>query len=116
MGVIITAIIIYFFPKMYYMDPICTYLFSILVMFTTVPVTAKCMSVLLEAVPDNISVKDIEADIWKLNQSEGRSHDLIRDVHDLHVWALSVNKVSLTVHIRSAKPQRTLRDVQTLLQ
>lgn len=103
-GVIITAAIIYMWPHMWYLDPFCTYFFAILVMCTTYPVTSKCLAVLLEAVPDNIDIKSLHKDIWLLNDAEGLNHDLIKDVHDLHVWELSVNKVALTVHIKSAKP------------
>lgn len=34
-----------------YADPICTYLFSILVLFTTVGVAKECIKVLMEATP-----------------------------------------------------------------
>lgn len=37
-GVIIAAIIIYIYPEHTIVDPICTFIFSILVMFTTVPI------------------------------------------------------------------------------
>ena len=37
-GVIIAAFIIYLRPSYQIADPICTYIFSVIVMFTTVPV------------------------------------------------------------------------------
>ena len=34
-------------------DPICTYIFSILVVFTTVKIAKDCVSVLMEGIPLN---------------------------------------------------------------
>ena len=42
-GVIIAATIIYFDEKLWWADPICTYLFSVIVIFTTVPIIRNCI-------------------------------------------------------------------------
>ena len=42
-GVIIAATIIYFDENLWWADPICTYLFSIIVVFTTVPIIKNCI-------------------------------------------------------------------------
>lgn len=112
MGVIFTAFLIYFYPSLWYLDPFCTYFFSILVLCTTIPVTSKCFSILTEACPDNVNMTQLYKDIWALNQGE---KDYIKDVHDLHVWSLSVNKLALTVHIRSLQPQITLKQLTLML-
>ena len=103
---------IYFWPELWYLDPFCTYFFSILVLCTTFPVTSKCFRILTEACPENISTKQLYKDIWALNQSQS---NYIKDIHDLHVWSLSVNKLALTVHIKSLKPQFTLKQVTLML-
>jgi zinc transporter 2 len=105
-GVIFTAFLIYFYPSLWYLDPFCTYFFSALVLCTTIPVTSKCFSILTEACPENVNMTQLYNDIWALNKGE---KDYIKDVHDLHVWSLSVNKLALTVHIRSLQPQITLK-------
>ena len=48
LGVIVAAVIIYVKPDWTIADPICTFLFSILVMFTTVPIFKDCMRFLME--------------------------------------------------------------------
>lgn len=53
-GVIIAAIIITIWPEYKIVDPICTYLFSVIVMFTTIPVFKECISVLMEQQPDGL--------------------------------------------------------------
>jgi zinc transporter 2 len=65
---LIAALLIYFFgdaspgefnPWMY-ADPLCTYLFSILVLFTTVGVAKECIKVLMEATPNGIFMMKIK--------------------------------------------------------
>jgi zinc transporter 2 len=66
-GVLIAAILIYCFGRgkdengniiwtyWQYADPGCTYLFSILVLFTTFGVAKSCIKVLMEGTPEGIS-------------------------------------------------------------
>ena len=35
----------------------------------------------------------------------------IIDIHDLHVWTITMNKLSMSVHIKSVKPLKTLSAV-----
>ena len=53
-GVILAALIIYFVPEWKIADPICTFFFSVLVLFTTLPVMKDCARVLLEGSPEEI--------------------------------------------------------------
>ena len=50
-GVIIAATIIYFDEGLWYMDPICTYLFSVIVVVTTFPIIKSCINVMMEGAP-----------------------------------------------------------------
>ncbi len=67
-GVIIAATIIYYKPEAWYCDPICTFIFAILVMITTIPITRKCMMVLMEGTPEQFNVKQLYKDIWAINE------------------------------------------------
>ena len=53
-GVIIAAIIIYIWPNATIADPITTFLFSVLVLLTTIPVFKDCINILMENTPDEI--------------------------------------------------------------
>jgi solute carrier family 30 (zinc transporter), member 2 len=55
-GVIIASVIIYFKPEWKIADPMCTYLFSVIICFTTIPVFKECVFVLLEATPGEIDI------------------------------------------------------------
>jgi zinc transporter 2 len=52
-GVVIAALIIYLVddPRADIADPICTMIFTVICIFTTVPIFKDCMSVLMEATP-----------------------------------------------------------------
>lgn len=100
-GVIIAALIIFLKPEWQIIDPICTFLFSVLVIFTTVPVSKDCLKVLMEASPHHIEARNIIKELLKLRG--------VKSVHDLHVWSLSKGKLSLSAHIISDNPLLALK-------
>lgn len=55
-GVIIAALVIYFIPGCEIADPICTYLFSLIVCITTFPVFNDCALVIMEGTPTSIDI------------------------------------------------------------
>jgi len=65
-GVISAAIIIYVEPKYKIADPICTYLFSVLVMMTTVPIFNDCIKMIMEESPDEIDTLELYNEILKI--------------------------------------------------
>ena len=99
-GVIIAGIIIFFYPNLSIADPICTYIFSIIVGFTTIKILKDCISVLMEGSPFDFDINQLESDL--------KGIDGVIDIHDLHVWSLSLGKVSLSCHISSKSPDETL--------
>jgi zinc transporter 2 len=72
-------------------DPICTFLFSILVFTTTIPVIKDCIAILMEAVPKGINLKEFSQKIAKIPG--------VVEVHDIHIWLLSVGKPAMSGHI-----------------
>ncbi len=65
LGVVIASVIIYFKPNWSFIDPICTFIFSVIVMFTTVSITKQCISVLMEAAPEKFQNSKISRAIKK---------------------------------------------------
>jgi len=39
----------------------------------------------------------------------------VEEVHDFHIWALSVGKLSMTAHIRAGDKDSTLRKINKIL-
>ena len=106
-GVLIAGIIIYFFPKYSIADPICTYVFSIIVGFTTINILKDCIFVLMEGSPVDIDIEELENDLKKIKG--------VKEIHDLHVWSLSIGKINLSCHICCDNPQKTLTKAKKMI-
>ena len=92
-GVIIAAVVIFIKPEWTIADPICTFLFSVIIMFTSVPVFKDCIMVLMEGTPPDVDVEKLENDIIDIVGVE--------ELHDLHLWSISAGKHALSCHIIS---------------
>ncbi|XP_039278563.1 zinc transporter 2 isoform X3 [Nilaparvata lugens] len=91
-GVFIASILIYFNgPSWYIIDPICTFLFSILVMITTFTILKDTMLVLMEGMPRGVEYGDVLDTLLSIQHVE--------KVHNLRIWALSLDKTALAAHI-----------------
>lgn len=109
-GVLIAALVIYFFPEWSVVDPICTLFFSVIVLFTTIYIMRDALVVLLEGRPSNI---DFSLVFQSLGEIPG-----VQKVHDLRIWALTMDKVALSVHLevnKDAKPQKVLKAARYML-
>ena len=101
--------IIYIKPDWTIADPICTFLFSILVMFTTVPIFKDCMRYLMENAPDGIETVEVYNSIINL--------EFVKEIHDFHLWGLSDEKPLFTAHVVcSGNPSHALYVITELLQ
>merc|ERR1712032_382202 len=107
MGVVCASLIIYLFqdkyPGIVCIDPLCTFIFAIIVISTSIPVTRDCINVLMEASPPGIDLNELTKEI---GQAEG-----VINIHDMHVWCISVGKPSITLHILSNRPQKSLEEL-----
>lgn len=90
-GVFVAALIIYFKNDWVIVDPICTFLFSVLVLFTTFAIMKDALMVLMEALPKGIDFEDVMNILLKI---EG-----VKRVHNLRIWALSLDKCAMSAHI-----------------
>jgi len=107
-GVLIAGGIIFLFPNFSIADPICTYIFSIIVGLTTIRILKDCIFVLMEGSPVDVDIEQLEKD---LNEITG-----VKEIHDLHVWSLSMGKMSLSCHICCDNPQKTLKKAKKMIQ
>lgn len=90
-GVIVAAFVIIFFPHLSIVDPICTLLFAVIVVFTTTSLAQEALLVLMEGTPPSVRLKDI----WKeLEEISG-----VERVGDLHAWSISRSQSALSVHL-----------------
>ncbi len=89
-GVLVSSIIIYFQPTWLIVDPICTFLFSVIVLFSTFRIVKDSFKVLMEASPKHIDMEQLKSDLINIPGVEG--------THCLHVWQLS-HSTAFTVHL-----------------
>jgi len=105
----IAASIIWAHPSAKIADPLCTFGFSILVLFTTYRLMKQCIAILMEGTPDNLKMPDIETAL--------KAIDGVAEVRELHAWSLTVGKPSLSVHLyisASASQRRVLQHAHHL--
>lgn len=90
-GVLIAAIIICINKKLVFFDPICTFIFSVLIIITTFNLLRQSISVIMESTPKDVDTDSIVNDLLKIKGVE--------QVHDIHIWNLTVGKPSMIAHI-----------------
>ncbi|KAG9355571.1 hypothetical protein JZ751_000409 [Albula glossodonta] len=91
LGVLVASYTIYFKPELKLIDPVCTFLFSILVLGTTLTILRDVLTVLMEGTPRGLDFTQVKETLMLIRG--------VRSLHSLHIWALSVNQPVLSVHI-----------------
>lgn len=91
-GVLIAAYIVRFKPEYKLADPICTYIFSVLVICTTFRIIRDTTVIVLEGVPRHLDIQRIREDLLKLED--------VQSVDELNIWALTADKTAALVHLQ----------------
>lgn len=91
LGVFVAALIIFFKPEYRIADPLCTFLFSVLVLLSTIAILREALTVLMEGKPSSIDFRQV---LTLLAEQPG-----VHMVHNLRIWALSMDKIALSAHI-----------------
>ncbi|XP_047664061.1 zinc transporter 4 isoform X4 [Tachysurus fulvidraco] len=105
-SVLVSALIIFFRPEYKIADPICTFLFSLFVLGTTITIMRDILVVLMEGTPSGVDYREVKG---KLLSIKG-----VKAVHNLHIWALTMNQAVLSAHVAiddAAEPQLVLREM-----
>ncbi|KAH8732989.1 cation efflux protein [Phaeosphaeriaceae sp. PMI808] len=93
-GVIATALFIWLtdFSWRFYTDPAISLVITVIILLSAIPLCKAASRILLQAVPENLSIDDIKDDITDL--------DGIVSCHHLHVWQLSDTKLIASLHVQ----------------
>ncbi|KAF0024371.1 hypothetical protein F2P81_023173 [Scophthalmus maximus] len=105
-SVLVSAIIIFFKPEYKIADPICTFLFSIFVLCTTFTIMRDILIVLMEGTPAGVRYSEVRDGLLAVKG--------VKAVHNLHIWALTMNQAVLTAHVaidESVDAQTVLREM-----
>ncbi|XP_071356994.1 proton-coupled zinc antiporter SLC30A2 isoform X2 [Trachinotus anak] len=106
LSVLVSAIIIFFKPEYKIADPICTFLFSILVLCTTFTIMRDILIVLMEGTPTGVKYSEVRDGLLAVKG--------VTAVHNLHIWALTMNQAVLSAHVavdESVDAQTVLREM-----
>lgn len=109
-GVFVAAIIIFFKPTWAIVDSICTFVFSIIVLVVTFRILRDVIMVLMEATPDYMDYEEVQRLFLSI--------DGVVHVHNLRIWALSIDKIALSAHLairKDADPQVILEMAKRLI-
>ena len=74
-----------------YIDPLLSIAIAVLIAFGAVGIVRETVNLLLEGTPQQIDVDAVTDEIAHAN--------LITEVHDLHIWALSSDEIALSCHV-----------------
>ncbi|RRT59743.1 hypothetical protein B296_00006419 [Ensete ventricosum] len=90
-GVMVGGAIIWYKPEWKIIDLICTLIFSVVVLLTTIKMLRDILEVLMESTPREIDATKLEKGLCEM--------DGVVAVHELHIWAITVGKVLLACHV-----------------
>ena len=75
----------------YWLDPVISLIIVVVIVIGTWSLLKESFLLSMDAVPKNINVDDV---IKYLKSVRG-----VKEVHDLHIWAMSTTEIALTVHL-----------------
>lgn len=92
-GVFISAMVLYFHPEQQWIDPLCTLIFAIVAISTTIPVLSDIGKVLMQTTPINFDEVIVNQELLKINAVTG--------VLGIQCWALTQKDLVASVQIEA---------------
>ena len=89
-AVVTGGILIYYF-QLYRVDAIISILIAVYLIYASTDILKECSNIIMEGVPDGISIKDIAA---RIKQIPG-----VSNMHHVHIWRLNDKEIHLQSHI-----------------
>ena len=90
LGLVIGGVIIHY-THWYWVDSVLSMVIAVVILVSTWQLLKGSLRLSLDGVPENISVDDIKAAAVKM--------DGVKDLHHIHVWAISTTENALTGHL-----------------
>lgn len=89
-GVVVSGIVIYF-TDLVWIDPLISIIIMAVIVVSTWNLLSDSIRLSIDAVPRNIDIEKIRSAALKFGG--------IKDIHHIHVWALSTSDTALTAHL-----------------
>jgi cobalt-zinc-cadmium efflux system protein len=90
LAIVIGGIVIYYL-NWYWLDPVMSITIVLVILLSTWRLLRDSLRLSLDGVPDNIDVTDLKSAALKVAG--------VKDLHHIHVWALSTRENALTAHL-----------------
>ncbi|CAJ1083197.1 zinc transporter 8-like [Xyrichtys novacula] len=93
-------------PEYKIADPICTFLFAIFILCTTVTIMRDILLVLMEGTSAGVKYGEVRDHVLSVKG--------VTSIHNLHIWALTTNQAVLSAHVaidESVDSQAVLREI-----
>lgn len=89
-GVVVSGAIIYY-TGFNIIDPLISFIVAIIIIISTWNLLMESLKLTLDGVPKNVDINKVKMLLEK--------NPLIKEIHHLHIWALSSSQNALTVHV-----------------
>lgn len=90
-GVMIAGAVIWVRPDWLVVDLLCTLIFCVISLGTTVSMLNNIFGILMEKTPNDMDIMKVENGLKGIKG--------VQDIHDLHIWAITVGKNVLSCHV-----------------
>jgi cobalt-zinc-cadmium efflux system protein len=90
LGVVLAGILILVTGN-YWIDPVMSFIIIAVILWGTWQLFSESVNLALDAVPKNIDVERVRGFI--------ESRKGVKEIHDLHIWAMSTTQIALTAHL-----------------
>jgi cobalt-zinc-cadmium efflux system protein len=106
-GVILSGAILWF-TGWNPIDPIVSILFSLGIVYGSIKIIRHTTSILMESTPEGIDPQAIQQDLLSIAG--------VKEVHDLHIWAVSAQKIALSTHLVATNTHSALKEAHQLIE
>ena len=89
-GVVISGIVIHY-TSWTVIDPIVSLIIAVVILISTWELLSDSLRLAVDGIPDGVELKEIEQMI--------SAEEHVKDVHHIHVWAISTTETALTAHV-----------------
>ena len=105
--IILAGVFVYFLPLVLYIDSSCALLLTAILLYNSYNHLEGCILILMEASPLEFDVDKLKNDLMSVQG--------VIEVHDIHVWSLSIGKISMSCHLTTSDPQNSLISARELI-
>jgi len=103
LALVVGGIVIYY-TDLFWIDSALSIIIAIVIFLSTWSLLKNSLRLSLDAVPENITMKDIKSTALKVNG--------VIDLHHIHIWAISTMENALTAHLvisRNASTEEAIK-------